>query len=177
MNNRITENVVTDNVVTDNIIIRAGTESDCDLILDFINKLAEYEKLASEVVATQSQLKKTLFGSKAYAEVIIAELAGNPVGFALYFYNYSTFLAKPGLYLEDLYVLPEARGKKVGKALLIRLAKIALENDCGRFEWSVLDWNQPAIDFYRSIGAIGMEEWTVQRVDGDALSELANKKL
>jgi len=105
---------------------------------------------------------------------VIADLDGCPVGFALFFHNYSTFVGKAGIYLEDLFVLPEARGKKVGKDLLIHLAKIAVERDCARFEWSVLDWNQPAIDFYRSIGAVGMEEWTVQRVDGDALSRLAN---
>lgn len=159
------------------LIIRQGQAEDCELILDFIIRLAEYEKLAHEVVATKEQLQKTLFGEKAYAEVIIAEFLGEPVGFALYFYNYSTFLAKPGLYLEDLYVIPEVRGKKIGKALLIELAKIAIANDCGRFEWWVLDWNQPAIDFYRSIGAVGMDEWTVQRVDGQALLNLANTKI
>jgi len=159
------------------LIIRNGVADDVELILDFIIKLAEYEKLAHEVVATTEQLEKVLFGEKAYAEVLIAELADKPVGFALYFFNFSTFLAKPGLYLEDLYVVPEARGQKVGKSLLIRLAQIALEKDCGRFEWWVLDWNQSAIDFYRSIGAVGMDEWTVQRVDGQALTHLANLSL
>jgi len=157
------------------IEIRKGESADCALILDFIRQLGEYEKLAHEVVATVEQLQQTLFGDKSYAEVVIAEYDNEPVGFALYFYNYSTFLAKPGLYLEDLFVNPNARGKKVGKALLIHLARIAIENNCGRFEWSVLDWNQPAIDFYRSIGAVGMDGWTGQRVDGDALIKLSEQ--
>lgn len=157
--------------------IRKAVEADCALILKFIVQLAEYEKLAHEVVATEEQLYQTLFADKAYAHVVIAEYNNEPVGFALYFFNYSTFLAKPGLYLEDLYVIPEARGKKIGKALLIHLAQIALENNCGRFEWWVLDWNQSAIDFYRSIGAIGMDEWTVQRVDGERLEALANQSI
>ncbi|MDH5433688.1 MAG: GNAT family N-acetyltransferase [Gammaproteobacteria bacterium] len=159
------------------LLIRKGQADDCQLILQFIQHLADYEKLSHEVVATADDLQRTLFGEKTFANVLIAELDGKPVGFSLYFYNYSTFLAKPGLYLEDLFVLPEARGKGVGKALLAEMAKIALENDCGRFEWSVLDWNQPAIDFYRSIGAVGMDEWTVQRVDGKALTELAQQAI
>jgi GNAT superfamily N-acetyltransferase len=159
------------------INIRQATVDDVDCILDFIQQLAEYEKLAHEVVATSAQLKRILFGEKKYAEVIIAEIDNNPVGFALYFYNFSTFLAKPGLYLEDLYVVPTARGLKVGKALLVKLAQIAVANDCGRFEWSVLDWNQPAIEFYRAIGAVPMDEWTVQRLSGKALTSLANKSI
>jgi GNAT superfamily N-acetyltransferase len=158
-----------------NTVIRQGEVKDCALILNFIQQLGEYEKLSHEVVATVEQLEKTLFGDKPSAEVVIAEYKNKPVGFALYFYNYSTFLAKPGLYLEDLFVEPDARGKKIGKALLIHLANIALENNCGRFEWSVLDWNKPAIDFYQSIGAIGMEGWTGQRVDGKALIALAGQ--
>ncbi len=158
------------------LTIRKAVKNDSQLILDFILQLAEYEKLAHEVVATQIQLEQALFASTPCAYVIIAELDNKPVGFALYFFNFSTFLAKPGLYLEDLFVVPEARGKKVGKALLIELAKIALDSDCGRFEWWVLDWNTSAIDFYRSIGAKGMDEWTVQRVDGDALVQLANSQ-
>ncbi len=155
--------------------IRQAKATDCALILRFILELAEYEKLAHEVVTTETQLQQTLFGETPFAHVIIAELAGKPVGFALYFFNYSTFLGKPGLYLEDLYVVPEARGKKIGKALLIELARIAVAKECGRFEWWVLDWNTSAVDFYRSIGAVGMDEWTVQRVDGDALIKLANE--
>ena len=155
------------------LVIREANEADISLILRFILELAEFEKLKHEVVATEEQLRDTLFGETKYAHVIIAELDAQPVGFALYFYNYSTFLGKPGLYLEDLYVTPEARGKKVGKKLLVKLAQIALKNNCGRFEWWVLDWNKNAIDFYRSIGAVGMDEWTVQRVDGQALVDLA----
>lgn len=158
------------------IHIRKGVVEDCELILNFIRQLGEYEKLSHEVVATTSQLKQTLFGVKAFANVLIAEYDNKPVGFSLYFFNYSTFLAKPGLYLEDLFVLPEMRGKRVGKSLLIHLANIALENNCGRFEWSVLDWNQPAIDFYQSIGANPMDGWTIQRVSGDALKVLAKMK-
>ncbi|MDQ7049868.1 MAG: GNAT family N-acetyltransferase [Enterobacterales bacterium] len=154
------------------IKIRSAVEADCDLILSLIQGLADYEKMSDDVVATVDDLKATLF-KQQQAEVFIGELNGEPVGFALFFHSYSTFLGKRGLYLEDLFIIPEARGKGVGKALLVHLAKIALDRDCARFEWSVLDWNQPAIDFYRSIGAVGMEEWTVQRVDGDALQKLA----
>lgn len=153
--------------------IRDAVIDDCELILSFIQHLADFEKMSNDVVATVEDLENTLFGEKRYAEVVIANLNGNPVGFALFFHNYSTFIGKAGIFLEDLFVLPEARGKKVGKSLLIHLAKIAIERDCARFEWSVLDWNQPAIDFYRSIEAVGMEEWTVQRVDGDSLNKLA----
>jgi len=161
------------NSVTSNIVIRNAQINDCGLIKSFIQQLADYEKMSDDMVATVEDLAGTLFGHKRYAEVVIGELDGEPVGFALFFHNYSTFLGKPGIYLEDLFVIPAARGKKVGKALLVHLAKIAVERDCARFEWSVLDWNQPAIDFYRSIGAVGMEEWTVQRVDGEQLDLLA----
>lgn len=157
-----------------NIKIRNAEIKDCHLIKSFIQQLADYEKMSDDVVATVEDLEATLFGERSYAEVVIGELNGEPVGFALFFHNYSTFVGKPGIYLEDLFVIPAARGKKVGKALLIHLAKIAVARDCARFEWSVLDWNQPAIDFYRSIGAVGMEEWTVQRVDGEELAALAS---
>jgi len=160
--------------MTNVINIREATSADVPLILKFIKGLAEYEKLSHEVVATEASLRKSLFGEKPAAEVVIAECHQQPVGFALFFHNFSTFLAQPGLYLEDLFVIPEARGKGVGKALLVHLANLALHRGCGRFEWSVLDWNQPAIDFYRSIGAVGMDEWTVQRVDGERLRALAN---
>jgi len=156
-----------------NIKIRSAKIDDCQLILDLIQGLADYEKMSNDVVASVDDLQQTLFSDKPSAEVVIAELEDKPVAFALFFHNYSTFVGKPGLYLEDLFVLPEARGKRVGKSLLIHLAKIALERNCARFEWSVLDWNQPAIDFYRSIGAVGMEEWTIQRVDGESLAQLA----
>jgi len=155
------------------IVIRNAVIDDCTLIKSFIQQLADYEKLSDQVVASVSDLEKTLFGDKHYAEVVIAELNQKAVGFALFFHNYSTFIGKPGIYLEDLFVIPEARGRKVGKFLLIHLAQIAVQRDCARFEWSVLDWNQPAIDFYRSIGAVGMEQWTVQRLDGELLSKLA----
>ncbi|NVJ49683.1 MAG: GNAT family N-acetyltransferase [Gammaproteobacteria bacterium] len=159
------------------IQIRQATAQDCDLILEFISGLAEYEQLSHEVVATADKLNDTLFGTNSIAHVVIAELDGVPAGFALYFYNYSTFLAQNGLYLEDLFVLPSYRGQKIGKALLIHLAQTAVAQGCGRFEWSVLDWNQPAIDFYRAMGAVGMDGWTVQRVTGSALQALAQQQV
>ncbi|NLC03412.1 MAG: GNAT family N-acetyltransferase [Tissierellia bacterium] len=154
--------------------IRFATENDIGLILDFIKELAEYEKLLNEVVATEEVLKESLFEKKA-AEVVIAEYKGQPVGFALFFHNFSTFIGRPGLYLEDLYIRPEMRGKGYGKILLAFLAKLALERNCGRFEWWCIDWNQPSIDFYKSIGAIPMDEWTVFRVADEALIDLANE--
>ncbi|WP_454785978.1 N-acetyltransferase family protein [Legionella sp. WA2024007413] len=155
--------------------ITFATPSDIPLILQFIKELAEYEQLLHEVVATEEQLLETLFGSKSYAEVIIGYLDEKPVSFALFFHNYSTFLGKPGLYLEDLYVKPEARGHGVGQIMLAYLAKLAKNRNCGRFEWWVLDWNEPAIKFYERIGAKPMDEWTVYRVSGKALNELADK--
>ena len=157
------------------LTIRAATAADVPQILRFIEALADYEKLRHEVQATEEKLKTTLFGDKPAAEVLIAEWHNEPAGFALFFHNYSTFLAKPGIYLEDLFVYPEFRGKGIGKALLIELARRCVESGFGRLEWSVLDWNTPAIDFYRSLGAKLMGEWTVNRVTGDALLALANK--
>ncbi|MCB0330761.1 MAG: GNAT family N-acetyltransferase [Bdellovibrionales bacterium] len=154
--------------------IRAASENDTSLILSFIRELAEYEKLSHEVVATDDDLRRSLFGDRPSAEVVIGEYNGSPVAFALFFHNYSTFLGKPGLYLEDLFVKPEMRGKGLGKVVLAYLAHLARERGCGRFEWWVLDWNEPAIKFYRSIGAMPMDEWTVQRVDGEALDALAD---
>jgi GNAT superfamily N-acetyltransferase len=153
--------------------IRQATELDCATILRFITQLAEYEKLAHEVVADEKKLAATLFGDNPSAEVVIAEYDTKPVGFALYFTNYSTFLAQPGIYLEDLFVDITMRGKGFGKALLTHLAKLAVERNCGRLEWSVLDWNQPAIDFYRALGAEPMDGWTVNRLTGAALTNLA----
>ena len=154
--------------------IRFATAEDVPQILNFIKHLADYEKLSHEVVATEEKLKQTLFGDKAYAEVLIAETDDNqPAGFALFFFNYSTFLAKAGIHLEDLYVLSEFRNLGIGKALLKKLAAIAVERDCGRLEWNVLDWNSAAIDFYQSQGAILMDGWTTNRVTGDALVNLA----
>jgi GNAT superfamily N-acetyltransferase len=157
------------------IEIRSATTDDAPLIVEFIRGLAEYEKLAHEAVATEEGLRATLFGEHPQAEVILAFDGGHPAGFALFFHNYSTFLGKRGLYLEDLFVKPEARGKGVGRALLVELARIAKARDCGRFEWSVLDWNEPAIRFYKSLGARPMDDWTIFRVTGDALDALANK--
>ena len=153
--------------------IRQATELDCATILRFITQLAEYEKLAHEVVADEKKLAATLFGDNPSAEVVIAEYDTKPVGFALYFTNYSTFLAQPGIYLEDLFVDITMRGKGFGKALLTHLAKLAVGRNCGRLEWSVLDWNQPAIDFYRALGAEPMDGWTVNRLTGAALTNLA----
>ena len=155
------------------ITLRAARPSDVPVILSFIQGLAKYEKLAHLCVATEAELTETLFGTRPYAEVILAFWDGTPAGFALFFHNYSTFLAKPGIYLEDLFVDPEYRGKGLGKALLKDLARIAVERDCGRIEWSVLDWNEPSINFYKSLGAMPMEEWTIYRVTGDALTSLA----
>lgn len=153
--------------------IRQAFPSDVPLILTFIKRLADYEKLSHEVTATEAQLESTLFGERAHAEVIIAEYAGEPAGFALFFHNYSTFLAKPGLYIEDIYVEPMFRGKGIGESLFRRLGKIALERDCGRLEWWVLDWNEPALRFYEKLGAEAMDEWTVYRIHGHTLQDLA----
>lgn len=150
--------------------IRAAERSDTALILELIRGLAEYEKLSHEVVATPELLEKWLFGERPVAEVLIAEWEGLPRGFALFFHNFSTFLGRPGFYLEDLYVQPEFRGRGIGKALLLRLARLAVERGYGRVEWSVLDWNEPAIRFYKSLGAKPMDEWTVFRLTGDGLS-------
>jgi GNAT superfamily N-acetyltransferase len=156
-----------------NFFIKKTTKKDIPTILKFIKLLAEYEKLPSEAKATAKQLEKTLFGKTKYAECVIAYNGKNPVGFALFFHNYSTWLGKPGLYLEDLFVKPEYRGKGYGKTLLKYLAKIAKERDCGRFEWSCLDWNRPSIEFYKKLGAKPMDEWTVYRVSGESLKRLA----
>ena len=149
--------------------ISSAREQDVPLILGFIEQLAAYEKLSHEVAATERTLRETLFGARPYAEVLMAHWDEEPVGFALFFHNYSTFLAKPGIYLEDLFVNPPARGRGVGKALLTRLAELAIERNCGRVEWSVLDWNAPSIEFYRRMGAKAMDEWTIFRLTGEAL--------
>ena len=154
--------------------IRPACREDCPLILEFIRELAAYEKLAHEVVASADQLETSLFGEAPVAEVIIAEWDGAAVGFALFFANYSTFLARAGMYLEDLYVRPEFRGKGIGKALLAKLAGIVIERGWGRLDWSVLDWNRPAIDFYLGIGARALDDWTQFRLDGSALKVLSS---
>ena len=155
------------------IALRPARSDDVPAILALIRALAEYERLAHEVEADEDALAATLFGERPAAEVVMAEVDGATAGFALFFHNYSTFLARPGLYLEDLFVQPEHRGLGVGRRLMAALARIAVARGCGRFEWSVLDWNAPAIGFYRRLGAIGMEGWTVQRVSGEALQRLA----
>ena len=153
--------------------IERATERDVPLILRLIKELAEYERMSDEVIATEDGLRRTLFGPRPAAEVVVGYAGDEPAGFALFFHNYSTFLGKPGLYLEDLFVVPKFRGRGYGKALLVHLARLAVERDCGRFEWSVLDWNEPAIGFYKKLGATPMEAWTIMRVAGDALHKLA----
>ncbi len=154
--------------------IREATEEDVPLILSFIRELAEYEKLSHEVVATEDGLRDSLFGERRYAEVLIAAHEGAPAGFALFFHNFSTFLGKPGIYLEDLYVKPEFRGAGIGRKLLVHLARLAKSRGCGRLEWWVLDWNGPSIGFYEKLGAVPMDDWTVYRVSGAALEDLAS---
>lgn len=153
--------------------ISIATEADLPLVLDFIRGLAEYERLAHEVVATEERLRATLFGPRPYAECVIARWDGIPAGFALFFHNYSTFLAQPGIYLEDLFVKPEMRGKGIGRSLLRHLARLTQERNCGRLEWSVLDWNESAIGFYKSLGAVPLDDWTIFRMRGEALAKLA----
>ena len=153
-------------------MIRDATIADVPLILAFIRELAAYEKLLHEVVATEESLRETLFGDEPGAAVLIAEIGGAPAGFALFFPNYSTFAGRPGIYLEDLYVRPAARGKGVGRDLLAHLAALAVERGCARLEWAVLDWNRPAIAFYEKLGAVPMHDWTVFRVSGEPLRRL-----
>ncbi|MBR4858986.1 MAG: GNAT family N-acetyltransferase [Clostridia bacterium] len=155
-----------------NIEIRFATENDVEIILDFILKLAEYENMLDDVVATPVLLKEWIFEKKK-AEVIFAVENGKEVGFALFFHNFSTFLGRAGIYLEDLFVLPEYRGKGYGKALLKKLAKITCERGCGRLEWCCLDWNKPSIDFYLSLGAVPLEDWTIYRIAGEKLKKFA----
>jgi len=157
------------------LTIRVATERDVPLILDMIKGLAEYEKLSHEVTATEAGLRESLFGASPSAEVVIASADGEPAGFALFFHNYSTFLGQRGIYLEDLFVRPAWRGHGVGRQLLIHLAQLAVARGCGRLEWAVLDWNEPAIRFYRSVGAQPMHDWTVFRMMGEALQQLAAK--
>ncbi len=155
------------------LALRLATQEDVGLILDFIRQLAEYERLSHEVVADEATLRASLFGDRRVAEVVIALWEGAPAGFALFFHNFSTFLGLPGIYLEDLFVIPEMRGKGIGQALLSHLASIAIKRGCGRLEWWVLDWNVDAIKFYERLGAQPMDEWTTYRVTGEALERLA----
>lgn len=157
------------------VTIRPAGIEDVPLILGFIGELAEYERMAHEVAATEDDIREALFGARRYAEVVIGRCDGEDVGFALFFHNFSTFLGRPGIYLEDLYVRPSMRGRGVGKALLAHLAGLAVERRCGRLEWSVLDWNEPSIGFYKSLGAVPMDEWTVYRLSGEQLQSLASQ--
>jgi len=157
------------------VSIRAATEADVPLILDFVRALAEYEHETDAVVATEEDLRRWLFGEKPVAEVVFARVDGRDIGFALFFPNFSTWVGKPGLYLEDLFVLPDDRRQGIGRALLAHLARLAIERGYGRLEWSVLDWNEPAIGFYRRLGARAMDEWTAYRLEGDALRRLAER--
>jgi GNAT superfamily N-acetyltransferase len=157
------------------LTISSATVDDVPLILRLITALADYEKLTHQVVATEAALRDSLFGASPAAHVVIARVGGEPAGFALWFYNYSTFLAKPGLYLEDLFVLPERRGQGIGRALLRHLAGIAVRRGCGRMEWAVLDWNEPAIGFYKRLGATVMEDWRICRLTGDTLRALGEQ--
>jgi GNAT superfamily N-acetyltransferase len=155
--------------------IRVATEDDVPLILSLIRELAEYERLSHEVVATEETLHDSLFGQRRVAETLLAYLGDDPAGFALFFHNFSTFLGRPGIYLEDLYVRPEFRSAGVGRTLLVRIAGLAKERGCGRLEWAVLDWNEPAISFYKRIGASPVSGWMVYRLTGEALEELAGR--
>lgn len=157
------------------LVLRPATAADAALVLALVRELAEYERLSHEVVADEATLRATLFGERPPAEVIVAEHEGRPAGFALFFTNFSTFLGRPGIYLEDLFVRPAFRRLGIGAALLAHLAALAESRGCGRLEWSVLDWNEPAIRFYRSLGAVAMDEWTVFRVTGPALGALARR--
>ena len=159
--------------MSDTITIRPATRDDVPLVLEFIRDLAGYEHLEHEVTASEPELRETLFGDRRYAEVVFACVGGAAMGFALFFHNFSTFKGLPGIYLEDLFVRPEARGRGLGKRLLAYLARTAVERRCARLEWSVLDWNEPSIGFYRSLGAVPMDEWTTYRLTGEALALLA----
>src|SRR5688500_3439060 len=158
------------------IAITPATEADVPVIREFIRGLAEYERLAHRFVATEDDLRRTLFGARPFAEVLIARVDGEPAGFALFFHNYSTFLARPGIYLEDLFVPPAMRSRGVGKALLREVARIARDRQCGRLEWSVLDWNEPAIEFYRRMGARVMPDWRICRLSGEGIDKLADRQ-
>ena len=160
-----------------NLNLRPATPDDAPVLFSLIQALAEYEKLAHAVTGNAEALSEHLFGSRSYIEAILAEYPGQVVGFALFFFNYSTFLTQPGIYLEDLFVLPEYRQQGIGKAILTHLAKLALERNCGRLEWSVLDWNESAIAFYRHMGASVLDDWRICRVTGESLTQLATEKL
>lgn len=159
----------------ENFTIREATRADIPIIFQLIRDLAEYERAPNEVVTDEAGLSEVLFGQRPAAEVLLAFAGERPVGFALFFHNFSTWLGRPGLYLEDLFVKPDERGKGFGRALLVRLAQVARERNCGRMEWAVLDWNEPAIQFYRKLGATPMDEWTVFRLTGEGIARLAGQ--
>jgi len=161
--------------MSDEVTIRPALEHETPLILQFVRELAQYERLEEQMAAEEAQMRAALFGPRPYAEVVFACWEGEPVGFALFFHNFSTFLGRPGIYLEDLFVRPGFRGRGLGRRLLAWLAKLAVERGCGRLEWAVLDWNAPAVGFYRSLGAVAMDEWTVLRLTGPALEALAGR--
>ena len=158
------------------ITITPATEADVPVILAFIRELADYERLAHQCVATEAGLRETLFGARPYAEALIARVGGTPVGHAIFFHNYSTFLARPGIYIEDIYVAPAHRGRGAGKALLTAVVRIAKERRCARVEWSVLDWNEPAIEFYRRMGADVMPDWRICRLTAAGIDKLADRE-
>ncbi len=162
--------------MNDDFFIRSAVPNDVDAILGMVRELADYEKLLHECVATEEQFQEALFGGKPVAEALLGVMDGSPIAFALFFHNFSTFVGKPGLYLEDLYVKPPFRGQGLGKAFLRHLAKIAVERGCGRFEWAVLDWNEPAIRAYDAIGADSLDDWTKRRLEGADLQKLAKEK-
>jgi GNAT superfamily N-acetyltransferase len=161
----------------DNLFIREATVKDVPLILSLIKEIAEYEKLRHEVIATENDIRENLFGSRKYAEILIAEYENEPAGQALFFHNFSTFVGRPGIYLEDLFVRPKFRGKGIGKALLLRLIELAKIRNCGRVEWCVLDWNEPAIKFYKKLGAVSMDGWSIFRVSEDRYQEILDKSI
>src|SRR5580698_7693528 len=159
--------------MSERVTIRPAQPHEMGEVLRFIRELAVYERLEDQVVATEADLTRALFGPRPYAEVVFACVAGEPLGFALFFHNFSTFLGRPGIYLEDLFVLPAARGRGLGRQLLAWLARTAIERGCGRLDWAVLDWNEPSIGFYRSLGAVALEDWTTFRLSGSALEAMA----
>lgn len=166
---------ITDFLMSLEVILRPATRTDVPVLFDLIKALAEYEKLSHAVTGNADSLEKHLFGERPYAEAILAECGGQVVGWVLFFYNYSTFLTQPGIYIEDLFVLPEYRGRGIGKSLVAHVALLAVKRGCGRLEWSVLDWNQPAIAFYQGLGADVLPDWRICRVTGDSLTRLASQ--
>jgi len=163
-------------ILSDKLVIRKAKQTDVSLILSMIKELAEYEKLSKEVIANEKMFKENLFGKRKFAEVFIAEYNGEDAGFALFFHNFSTFVGKPGIHLEDIFVRPHLRSKGIGKALLLEIVKLAKKRGCGRIEWAVLDWNEPSINFYKKLGAVPMNDWTVFRLTEEQIDKLSDQK-